>query len=274
MSEPNNPHRTAYQRFLQRLFNRILNTAFKPLQQSAVIDPELEIERAIAQCKIPDDPARFNRLRQRTAPGTKWRTRLDLLRNLYDLEQKAEKKPFDAWFAIVWAGKAGIRAPRWAVQQLDAIGTQYMYPADTTASLDRVFGVNADKQKRQRNRLDKALGFRTTGKGNKLSALDIGSRGVQYHELCEHVWTLTLCGIPVTEACRRVARWKNQQPDRRASIYELKKKKPKTLAKQLQGKKYYAWLKANAARLQRDEPARREWLTTNKDQFLAQFPNE
>ena len=260
---------TAYQRFLQRLFNRILNTACKPLQQSAVIDPESDIELTIAQCKIPDDPARFNRLRRWTAPGTKQRTRLELLRCLYDLEGKTEKKPFDAWVAIMWAGKAGIRAPRWAVQELDAIGTRYMYD-ETQMSLDRVFGVKDDKRKR----LDKALGFRTAGKGKRISTLETGALWEQYAELCEHVWTLNLCGIEVVEACRMVARWRQQKPEP-DSRYELRKvRKPETLAKHLQKKKFYPWRKANAMRLQRDEPGRREWLATNKDQYLAQFPNE
>lgn len=136
--------KAAYQRFLQRLYNRMEGAAWKALQRE-------------------DDPARFNRLRRLNTAGTKQHTRREALKCLYSLEAKPDKKPFDAWCAIVWAGQARIPAPDWAVRQLDEIGHRYMYD-ETLTSLDRAFGVKADRKQKL---LDKALGFRTAGGGRK-----------------------------------------------------------------------------------------------------------
>lgn len=200
----------------------------------------------------PDDPARFEPLEAlRSNPRVK--KRLDPLTNLYALESKTEKTPFDGWLAMLWSGQARIPSPLWAVRMFEKIGDGRLFDDDVQS-------------------LDKAFGFRRDGRGKTPEVLKRLIH-VQHDALFREVWFLSLLDVKVAAARRMVARRFQQDTSKNYAFfaYRFRLGKHKGFAEYLR-QHYGSWRNVNDAVILRAEPSHRAWLATHKDECLKQFP--
>lgn len=228
--------KTAYHKFLERIRHKILGEALQDIYN-------------------PEDPSRFQRL-ESICSDPKVRKRLDLLTCLYGLESKTQKEPFDTWLAMLWSGQARIRAPLWAVEMFQAIGDARLYDHDVK-SLDQIFGFRA-------------------GTGETPPILK-DLIHVRKDELFKAVWVLTLLDYNIKDACEMVAhRYQRDTAEKDKELpYRWRlgtgtKSGPGEYLRQ----HYDGWRKANVSFIKRAEQNWRAWLSTNREEYLQQFPAE
>lgn len=174
---------------------------------------------------------------------------------LVGLELTPERKPFDAWLAVIWSGEAQVPLPEWAVLTFKDIGDRYL--SGHVRSLDKAFGF-------------------TAGRG-QTSELRRRVSHVQHDALCREIWILTLLGYKVIPACRCVARrFQRDAPQIYDElIYDLRPAKGGGAFVGYLRKLYYGWVKANGNTwIPFAEPHWRAWLEKNTDEYLKQFPSD
>jgi hypothetical protein len=227
--------KTAYQRFLERVRHRIDGKAWEALQNH-------------------DDPARFEQL-EALHSDPKVRQRIELLGCLYALESTPEKKPFDCWLAMLWSGKARIKAPLWAVKTFEEIGNGRL-----------------SRENKQDWSLDKAFGFQGFGRETP----DVFKRlsSVRHDYLFREIWDLELLEFSVRAACLMVARRYQRdvaQHDSQLAYGRWRLGQGDHPDEDLR-KKYPAWRTANEALLRLFERNRLVWLAGQREQYLRRFP--
>ncbi len=244
-------NKTSYHKRLEAVRHKILGEALALVTAGSELPSPSNHEEIMAECRKEQDPSRFKRL-EAICSDSKVKKRLELLTQLYGLESKTEKTPFDVWLAMLWSGQARIPSPLWAVRRFETFGDGRLFDDDVQS-------------------LDKAFGFRS-GRG-KTSELVQRARDIQYDALCREVWALTLLDLKVAPACRMVAR-RFQQQHVTLYIHDLREvKRVQTFTEHLR-QRYYRWRKANDAFNLRTEPSCRAWLATHRNEYLKRFPSE
>ena len=233
------PHEPAGQRFLA-LAPPFLNQDLTGAGMKKTAYQKF-LERVRDKILLNDkDPFRFDRVSK--------------LQLLYGLESNPTKTPLMVWSAMLWSGQARIKAPLWAVKMFEEIGNKRLYDYDSI-SLDKIFGFRA-------------------GRGETPEVLSILIQERQ-DQLFREAWTLTLLDYDIKDACYMVARryqsvllGKDKELPYRWTLGKGKKSGPgKYLAQH-----YSDWCKANDAFIQTAEPHWRMWLSSNREEFLRQYP--
>lgn len=155
-------------------------------------------------------------LAKERASGPTLTTRFMRIATLLALHTDDKKGGFEAWKAVLIAGRLGLVAPVWAIDLLEKVEHQ------------AIEGVDAKGNKRSIGIL---LGFEGKGKGGgKTSPVQVSLQAQQREILCYSVRLLVDTGESIKSACRIVAK-KFQALPLDETSYPLGRPKPESLAK-------------------------------------------